>query len=360
MASAPPALAARKSRRLPGWLPLGLMTLLMVAVGGYAAGRNDAFYSNFNLNSLLGPNGALPLVLVAMAQTSALMVGAFDISVGAVMTLVVVVGSYILTSGAAWYVLMFGSLALLGLGVVVGLVNAFLIRKLRLPSIIATLATLSIALGISLLLRPSPGGEISFDFSDKLSSSWSFVPIAFVAVVLLAVLWDLWLYRSPGGLTMRAVGLDEISSRRLGARSERVNWQAFVIASTMAALAGLFLAASVGIGDGHPGPASDFALKSIAAAVLGGASLGGGRGSFVGAVVGGTFLALIVNILALENIVPGFLREWSNGLPQIIIGALTLIALVLYQGPELWARARTAWEESRLAHSRLEQPAAQQ
>src|SRR5438445_35064 len=201
MASAPAITAARKSRRLPGWLPLALMTLLMVAVGGYAAGRNGAFYSNFNLNSLLGPNGALPLVLVAMAQTSALMVGGFDISVGAVMTLVVCVGSYILTSGAAWYVLMFGSLALLGLGVVVGLVNAFLIRKLRLPSIIATLATLSIALGISLLLRASPGGEISFDFSDKLSSSWSFVPIAFIAVVLLAVVWDLWLYRSPGGLT---------------------------------------------------------------------------------------------------------------------------------------------------------------
>ena len=342
---------------MPGWLPLALMTLLMVAVGGYAAGRNDAFYSDFNLNSLLGPNGALPLVLVAMAQVSALMVGGFDISVGAVMTLVVCVGSYILTTGADWYVLMFASLALVGIGVVVGLVNAFLIRTLRLPSIIATLATLSVALGISLRLRPSPGGAISLDFSDALSSSWGFVPIAFVAVVGLAALCDLWLYRSAGGLVTRAVGLDEISSRRLGARSERIHWRAFVVASVLAALAGLFLAASVGIGDGKPGPASDFALKSIAAAVLGGASLAGGRGSFVGAIVGGTFLALIVNILALENIVPAFLRDWSNGLPLIIIGALTLIALVLYQAPELWSRARTSWQDLRLARARVGEPA---
>ena len=74
----------------------------------------------------------------------------------------------------------------------------------------------------------------------------------------------------------------------------------------------------------------------------------------MGAVVGGTFLALVVNILALENIVPAFLRGWSNALPLISIGALTLIALVLYQAPELWTRASTTWQDSRLARSRVE------
>jgi ribose transport system ATP-binding protein len=69
----------RRGRRMPGWLPLLLMALLMVAVGGYAAGRNDAFYSEFNLNTLLGPSGALPLALVAMGQANALMVGGFDV-----------------------------------------------------------------------------------------------------------------------------------------------------------------------------------------------------------------------------------------------------------------------------------------
>ena len=354
--------APRRARALPGWLPLLLIALLMVAVGGYAAGRNDAFYSDFNLNTLFGPSGALPLALVAMGQANALMVGAFDISVGALMTLVVCVASYTMPASADWYVLLLASLGLLGIGLLVGLVNAFLIRKLRMPSIIATLATLSVALGISLRLRPTPGGEISSDFADTIGAtfghlsqngtSWGFLPYAFVAVVVLAVLWDVWLYRSPGGLTTRAVGLDETSSRRLGARSERVNWRAFVLSSLMASLAGLFLAASVGIGDAKPGPSSDFALKSIAAAVLGGAALSGGRGSFLGAVIGATFLALIINTLALENIVPAFLREWSDALPLIIIGSLTLLALVLYQLPELVARARTAWDDIRLTRSR--------
>lgn len=344
---------ARPPRKVPGWLPLALMMVLMLSVGGYAAGRNSAFYSDFNLNTLLGPSGALPLALVAMAQANALMVGGFDISVGALMTLVVVVGSYILTTGSAWWVLMFASMALVGIGVVVGLINAFLIRKLGVPSIIATLATLSVTLGIALRLRPTPGGEINFEWSDTLGSSWSWMPIAFIAVVALAVLWDVWLYRSSGGLTARAVGLDETSSRQLGAPSERINWQAFVLSSTLASLAGLFLAASVGIGDAKPGPSADFALKSIAAAVLGGAALSGGKGSFIGAVFGAVFLSLIINILPLENILPAFLREWSDALPQIIIGSLTLLALVVYQGPDLIARARTAWADVRARRERV-------
>jgi len=348
--------APRRVRTMPGWLPLVLMTLLMFAVGGYAAGRNSAFYSDFNLNTLFGPSGALPLILVAMGQANTLMIGCFDISVGALMTLVVCVGSYILTPDAAWYTLLFASIALVGIGVVVGLVNAFLVRKLKLPSIIATLATLSVTLGIALELRPDPGGDINQNWSDTISASWSWMPYAFIAVLVLAAVWDYWLYRRAGGLATRAVGLDEISSRRLGAHAERISWRAFVFSSTLAALAGLFLAASEGIGTAQPGPTSDFALKSIAAAVLGGASLGGGRGSFVGAVVGGLFLALIVNVLALPNIVPSALLDWSDALPQIIIGSLTLLALVLYQAPELWTRAQTAWNDSRLSRARDPKP----
>src|SRR6185312_1153235 len=106
-----------------------------------------------------------------------------------------------------------------------------------------------------------------------------------------------------------------------------------------------------GIGDARVG--SGYALTSIAAAVLGGASLMGGRGSFVGAVVGALFLSLIINILPLPNILPGFLREWSDALPLVSIGALTLLALVLYQSPELWSRTRAAWQDRR-ATSALE------
>ncbi|MGE5272186.1 MAG: ABC transporter permease [Verrucomicrobiota bacterium] len=336
----------KPTRRVRGWMPLATMTCLMLVIGGYAAGRNADFYSSFNLNSLLGSSGTLPLALVAMGQVNALMVGGFDVSVGALMTLIVVVGSKgLLTVGGSWWSFVLGSIALLAIGLGVGVLNAFLIRKIRLPSIIATLATLSVMQGISLVLRPVPDGEIDPQVLDKLNASVSFVPYAFIGVVVLAAVWDFWLYGTAGGLAARAVGSDEASSRRIGIPSEAINWRAFISCSMMATLAGFFLIAQVGIGDARVG--SGFALTSIAAAVLGGASLLGGKGSYVGAVIGALFLSLIINILPLPNILPGFLLQWSDALPLICIGAFTLLALVVYQGPELWERLQVFWRDLR-------------
>ena len=322
----------RPSRGVPrfrGWMPLALMAALMVAVGGYASSQSSAFLSEFNLNGLF--LAAIPLALVAMGQLNVLLVGNFDISVGALMTLCVVTASYIVTSDVAWYVMLGGAVALVAIGAGVGLANSGLVRVIGLPSIIATLATLSVLQGVSLALRPIPAGFIDAEFATTMRASVGLMPIAFVAVVVLAVLWDVWLYRRPGGLTTRAIGFDEGSARRLGALSGRVHVRAFILSGLMAALGALFLASQVGVGDARVG--SGFALTSIAAAVLGGASLAGGRGSFIGATVGALFLSLIVNVLPFIG--------WSAAYGQIAIGALTLLALVLYQGPELFARLRS-------------------
>src|SRR6185436_10555005 len=181
-----------------------------------------------------------------------------------------------------------------GLGT--GLFNAVMIRVLKLPSIIATLGTFSILEGASLLLRDHPEGPIASDAISGLTRSVSFVPIAFIAMVVLAVLGDVWLYRTRTGLAMRAVGLDETSSRRLGMATGRVVVLAFVLCSLLASLAGFYLAAQVQIGSPLIG---NYGLESIAAAVLGGASLAGGRGSFVGALLAALFLSLIDNVLPL-------------------------------------------------------------
>src|SRR6185503_6901810 len=87
-----------------------------------------------------------------------------------------------------------GGLAILGMGVIVGLFNAVLVRWVKLPSIIATLATLSILDGIALSLRPIAAGLINFDVLDSLTASIGFVPIAFIVVVAAAILWDILLY----------------------------------------------------------------------------------------------------------------------------------------------------------------------
>ena len=273
----------------------------------------------------------MPLALVSLGQTCALLVGGFDVSVAALMTFCVVVASYTMTFDTSGWALLPGGLALIAVGLATGIFNAVIIRVLKLPSIIATLGTFSILEGASLLLRDHPEGPISSDAIDGLTTSVGFVPIAFVAVVVLAVLADVWLYRTRTGLAARAVGLDETSSRRLGMATGRIVILAFVICSVMASLAGFYLAAQVQIGSPLIG---NFGLESIAAAVLGGAALSGGKGSFVGTLLAALFLSLIDNVLPLFH-QP---TEYS----QITIGVLILLALVLYQSPELLGRLRTS------------------
>jgi ribose/xylose/arabinose/galactoside ABC-type transport system permease subunit len=315
--------------RLRGALPLALMTTLIVALGAYAAVHQAAFLTSYNLNNLL--LATMPLALVSLGQTSALLVGGFDVSVGALMTMCVVTASFTMQPGSSWFVLLLGALALIGLGLATGLFNATLIRPFRLPSIIATLGTLSILQGVALLLRDHPDGPINSDVIGALTTSVGLVPVAFIGVVVLAVAADLMLYRTRPGLALRAVGLDETSSRRLGMGTGRTVILAFVVCSLLASVAGFYLAAEVQIGSPLIGSQ---ALESIAAAVLGGASLAGGKGSFVGTLLAALFLTLI------DNVLPLFQQPTEYA--EMTIGVLILLALVLYQAPELVARFRAS------------------
>jgi ribose transport system ATP-binding protein len=312
-----------------GVLPLWLMTTLIVALGAYTAVHHSTFLGKQNLNALLLE--AMPLVLVSLGQAVALLVGGFDVSVAALMTMCVVTASFTMTTSTTGLALVPGALALVGVGVATGLFNALLIRVLRLPSIVATLGTLSVLEGAALLLRSYPSGAINTDVTSALTSGVGFVPFAAIGVVILAVLADLWLYRSGAGLGFRAVGLDETSSRRLGMSTGRIIIIAFVVCSVMASIGGFYLAAEVQVGSPIIG---NQALESIAAAVLGGASLAGGRGSFVGTLLAAFFLTEINNVLPLF--------QQPTEYADMTIGALILLALLLYQSPELIARFRKA------------------
>jgi ribose transport system ATP-binding protein len=330
------------------WLPIVAMVVLIVALGAYTNGKKPAFSSEFNLNGLL--IATMPLALAAMGQTSALMVRAFDVSVGALMSVCVVAGSFVLTPGASWLKLALGLLFVIAVALATGAVNVGLIRWLKLSSIIATLATLSILQGIALWLRPQPKGPINSELSDFLLTSVGFVPIFFIVIVGIAVAADFWLYRTAGGLAARATGLDEQSAERRGVTVGFLFVRAFFLTAFAAAIGAIFLYAQIGTGD--PSAGSSFTLTSIAAAVLGGASLFGGRGSFIGAVVGALFLNVIINVLPFLNV--------SASYGRIMVGVLTLVALAFYQAPELLARFRTWLANVRLSRTKASAPAGAQ
>jgi ribose transport system ATP-binding protein len=306
------------------------MTLLIFALGGYATARQDAFLTTYNIGNLL--LATMPLALVSIGQTSALLVGGFDVSVAALITICVVTASFTMTPTTSTLGLIPGALALVGVGLATGVFNAILIRVLRLPSIIATLGTLSILEGAALLQRDHPEGTINLDVIDALTSAVGFMPYAFIGVVALVILGDAWLYRTRTGLALRAVGLDATSSRRLGMTTGLIVFLAFVACSVMAAIAAFYESAQVQIGSPI---IQSYALESIAAAVLGGASLAGGKGSFVGTLLAALFLTEIKNVLPLF--------QQPTEYAQMTIGALILLALVVYQAPELVARFRAGW-----------------
>ena len=112
-------------------LPLVLMTVLILAVGAYATVRQDAFLTSFNLNNLLLLT--MPLALVTLGQTCALLVGGFDVSVAALMTFCVVIASYTMAYDRSGWALLPGGLALIAVGLATGVFNAVIIRVLKLP-----------------------------------------------------------------------------------------------------------------------------------------------------------------------------------------------------------------------------------
>src|SRR5512140_2077251 len=217
----------KKTFRVRAWTSVALQIVLILIISKYTASHSPAFLSGFNLNSLL--LATLPLALVTMAQMNALLAGYLDISVGSIMTIGVIIASFLIPDGASTGTILVGGLAILGAGVSIGLFNATLVRWVKLPAIIATLATLSILDGISLSLRPIAGGLINSNVLDVLTRSVGFIPVAFVIMFLAAIIWDAWLYATPAGLTLRGVGHDTQSSRRIGAATTRIRVGAFVV-----------------------------------------------------------------------------------------------------------------------------------
>jgi len=310
------------------WVPLLLLFLLTVAVVGYASLQTDVFLTPLNIKHIL--LATAPLALVSMAQFNVLMVRGFDISVGSLISLTVVISSFMMAEDMDTGLILLGVLVCLIVGIVVGLTNGFLVRYVGINSVITTIAMLSVVQGIALYLRPSPFGVINEDFVDFFQKRAGFIPLSFFMILVAAIIGDFWLYRTRSGLKLRAVGFREEAANRNGVRINTVHLRAYFLSGIIAVLSGLFVASEVGVGT--PIIGSSYTLTSIAAAVIGGAALTGGRGSFVGAVLGALFFTLTANIITLLGL--------NTGAGIITSGVLTLFAVLLYSG---WQPVRRLW-----------------
>jgi ribose transport system permease protein len=261
---------------------------------------------------------AAALAAVSFGQTFAVLTAGLDLSVGATVALVSIVGALAMRS----YGIMPGLLAAMAAGAAVGLVNGMVITRFKVFPFIATLAMMSVVSGLALSLSggvavtgvPSAFGDLAYQLVLGIP-----VPVVIAAAVLVAAFLILRYTRL--GRRIYAVGGNEEAARLSGIDVGRIKIAAYVLSGICASVGSIILTARVA--SGQPSLGSTLPLESVAAVVLGGISLFGGRGSIIGVAFGVLFISILSNGLNLMN-VPSYTQ-------MMLVGAALILAVALDQ-----------------------------
>ena len=225
------------------------------------------------------------LALVAMAQTLVVITAGIDLSVGAILVLTNCIASMVVTGNAFETTL--GVVFVLFVGALCGALNGLIVIYGRLQPIVATIGTGAIFFGIALILRPLPGGSVNETLADAMTGKvFGIVPASLL--MLLAIVLVVWLpfCSSVIGRAAYAAGSSETAAYMSGMPIRRGKFAAYTLGGLLASIGGLFLTFFTYSGQASSATASTYTLLSIAAVVLGGVSLFGGRGSAIGAIFG--------------------------------------------------------------------------
>jgi ribose transport system ATP-binding protein len=264
---------------------------------------------------------ALPLACAAAAQAIVVISGGIDLSIGSVMAVANVLAARMMNE-ASFGESLWLALVILALGAAIGAVNGLLVIASRVPDVIVTLTTGFIWGGVALLILEKPGGGAPPEFANlgtgTIITEW--LPNSLVLLVISVTLVWIPVRMSKTGLRIYATGSDRIAAFRSGVNVEAARLLAYVLGGLFSAIGGIGLTMTTGIGSPHAGVL--YTLSGLAAVVIGGVSLTGGRGGVVGPVIAAFVLTLIPADLIFLNIDPNF--------GQVIQG--TLIVLVVMAG----------------------------
>jgi ribose transport system permease protein len=272
-------------------------------------------------------NKGVLLAFVAMAQALVVLTAGIDLSVGMIFVLTNCLASWIVVGAPLPTAL--GVAAVLLTGAVCGAVNGLLVIVGRLQPIVATIATGAIYFGLALLLRPFPGGSVNETLADALTGRvFGVVPASLVA--LGAVILVVWIpfRRSVTGRAAYAAGSSEPAAYMSGVPIRRGKFAAYTLAGLLAAMGGLFLTFFTYTGEAAFASGNAYTLFSIAAVVLGGVSLYGGRGSAVGAVFGALAFRTIGDLLFVFDFEPLWQPLFQG---VVLLLAVSMGALALFR-----------------------------
>ena len=308
--------------RKHGWV-IGLAVLMAVLLA--ITKLIQPSFGASGLESLA--RAALPFAFATAGMAVVVIVGGIDLSVASIMAVCAVTAAVLMERMAGVPALIIVLLA----GLAMGLINGALIVLTRVPDIVVTLAMLFVWEGTALLILETPGGATADWLEASIRGVFliGLLPKALILMAIcLAIVW-LPIRRSKLGLSIYATGSDELAAFRSGVAVGRTKILAYGLCGLFCAMGGLSLAALTGIGEPVPGP---YLLASVAAVVLGGVVLGGGKGGLLGPIIAVFILRIIRTILTLLAVDPNV---------TTIIEGTIMVAVVMLGTFATMRRART-------------------
>jgi ribose transport system permease protein len=312
----------RLSERAGAFWTLGVLLVILIGLGL----ANPNFFSRASW--LATSVYATEVLIVALGQTFVMITAGIDLSLGALLGFSAMSGAWVMerTMAAGFNVpavMVIGAAATLGVGFIIGLLNGVLITKLKLAPFIATLGTLGLTSGGTLLINN--GKEIDqiparwSDLGNSVIAGWFPFPVI-VAVALCIATW-LVLKQTIFGRHVYAIGSNVEAARRAGINIDMTLLAVYALAGGTAAASGILVMSRFGIA--HPSFGANDLLASIAAVVIGGTSLFGGRGTIPGTIIGTAILSVLVTGLVLAGVQP----FWQT----VAVGAIIILAVYVDQ-----------------------------
>jgi simple sugar transport system permease protein len=294
---------------------LSIAIFFLACIVFFAIG-SSTFLTTGNILNIL--RQAAPILIVAVAMTLVIITAGIDLSVGSLIALINALVAIAIAAGIPWPLAV---LAMLALGALIGLGQGWFVAYQDVPSFIVTLAGLSILRGLALYL--TKGYSIPIEsvpgFFVLGRGEFFGIPVPALIAVAVAIVGFVAIRSTRYGRQVVAVGSNMEAARRVGMPARWIVASVYMVSGISCAIAGLLIASRLGSGSSNA--AVGFELQVIAAVVLGGTSLMGGRGTILGTVLGTLTIAVIGNGLILMHISPFF--------TQIVTGAIILIAIWL-------------------------------
>lgn len=296
-----------------------IVFIIMLIVAGFLS---DRFYSGDNITNVL--RQSVPLGLAALGMLFVILTGGIDLSIGSVMAFVSVVVAMLIPEIGLWPALAIG----VSVATVMGAFSGVLVTYFNIAPFIATLAMMTIARGLALIVAKGQPIFIDSDAFVNFGTGYFLgIPLPVYVFLAFAIIAQLVYKNSVFGRLVISIGSNETATRFAGIRVNRYKTAVYAISAFACGAAGILAATRTGVGS--PVLSIGFELDVIAAVVVGGASLAGGRGNVINTIVGVFILSIISNLMNLMNI--------SGYNQQVVKGVIIIIAVMV---ESLKSRAR--------------------